>query len=320
MAKRGASSKRAPSKRGRTATRNPRPSARARTKARRATIRPRLLSWLPRPSPRVTLIGLPLIAAALAAGYLGWFRDSSLVAVRDVQVKGVSTADGGRITAALTDAARAMTTLHFSTEQLEASVKAFPTVASVSADPSFPNGVEIEVTERPPALIASSGGQAVPVAGDGTLLRGLELGDERERLAEIAVRELPAAGRLTGEPLAQAVIVGAAPEPMRPLIEKVSYSEDAGVEVVMKGEIPIRFGTAAAAAEKWAAAAAVLADPRLKTLTYVDVRVPERPAVGGAGAPAFEETSAPPVDAVTSAPDAAVTTADPAATAPTTTP
>ena len=34
--------------------------------------------------------------------------------------------------------------------------------------------------------------------------------------------------------------------------------------------------------EKWAAAAAVLADPKLDSLTSLDVRVPERPAAGGA--------------------------------------
>ena len=40
---------------------------------------------------------------------------------------------------------------------------------------------------------------------------------------------------------------------------------------------PVRFGSSSGAADKWAAAAAVLADPKLDALTYVDVRVPERP-------------------------------------------
>ncbi len=106
------------------------------------------------------------------------------------------------------------------------------------------------------------------------------------------MRDLPAAGRLAGEPLAQATIAGAAPAPLVPLIERISADAADGVEVVMKGEIPIRFGAPAAAARKWAAAAAVLADPRLQSLTYVDVRVPERPAVGGAGATEVE-TAAP---------------------------
>ncbi len=48
-------------------------------------------------------------------------------------------------------------------------------MASVSADPDFPSGVEITVTERSPALVVESGGDEVPVAGDGTVLRGLPL-------------------------------------------------------------------------------------------------------------------------------------------------
>ena len=48
----------------------------------------------------------------------------------------------------------------------------------------------------------------------------------------------------------------------------------------LHGGIQIRFGSASAAPTKWAAAAAVLADRRLGSLAYIDVRVPKRPAVG----------------------------------------
>ncbi len=54
------------------------------------------------------------------------------------------------------------------------------------------------------------------------------------------------------------------------------------MEVTLRGGIPVRFGNGSRATEKWAAAAAVLADPKLDSLTYLDVRVPERPAAGGA--------------------------------------
>ena len=90
---------------------------------------------------------------------------------------------------------------------------------------------------------------------------------------------LPPGGALEGDPLKQALIVGATPEPLRPLVEEVDYGDEYGVEVTLRGGIPVRFGTGARAAEKWAAAAAVLADPKLTSLTYLDVRVPERPSV-----------------------------------------
>lgn len=239
---------------------------------------------------------VPLLAGALVAGYFGWLRNSSVVAVDEVQVRGVASADADRITDALTDSARSMTTLNFSEDELRKAVRKFPTVASVSADPGLPDRVRIDVTERLPALLVSAGNESVAAAGDGVLLRGLELAGESKRLPSIELRELPGGSRLSGEPLSQATVMGAAPKPLRTLIEAVSFDGEDGVEVTMDGGIPIRFGSATAAAEKWAIAAAVLADRRLKTLTYVDVRVPERPAVGGAGPSSAEqaEAAAPP--------------------------
>ena len=235
-----------------------------------------------------------LAGAALTAGYLGWFRDSSLVAVRDVQITGVSSPDSERIETALAEAAKSMTTLHFDQAELNAAVSGFPTVVSVTGDPSFPNGLAIAVRERPPALVVEAPGRRLAAAADGTLLRGLDLGDAAERLPALPVRELPGGDVLEGEALEQAVVLGAAPEPLRPLIESVGFARNHGVEVVLRGEFPVRFGTKEKAAEKWEAAAAVLADPELETLTYVDVRVPERPSVGGAApAEAPEEVQLP---------------------------
>ena len=292
---RGAPAKRrSPSRNGAPATkRRPKKAAQRppakRRPAKRTNARPKATAprrWLP---SRGALITVVLVLAALAAGYFAWFRDSSLVAVRDVQVKGVSSVEAERVRAALDDAARDMTTLHFDATRLEDAVKGFPTVAAVSADPSFPSGVAIEVTERLPAVMAVAGDDAVPVAGDGTLLRGLELGDSADALPQIPLDDIPGGSRVEGSALAEATIVGAVPGPLRPLIEGVSFSGDHGVEVEMKGAVPIWFGEMAAAREKWAAVAAVLADPHLKTFTYLDVRAPERPAVGGAGQPAPAE-------------------------------
>jgi cell division protein FtsQ len=248
-----------------------------------------------------------LALGALAAGYVGWFRDSSLVAVNEVEVTGLSSPDEPRIVAALTEAAGSMTTLNFDEAELADAVVGFPTVVSVSADRDFPHGLAIHVNERPPALMAVAGGDAVPVAGDGTLLRGLELDEAtREPLPVLDVGELPASGRLEGEALAQAVVLGATPRPLRPLVDDISIAGEDGVEVTMRGEIPILFGTHEQAGAKWAAAAAVLADPKLETLTYLDVRVPERPAVAGAAAPTAQAPPAAPLEPAATAVDPAL--------------
>jgi cell division protein FtsQ len=200
------------------------------------------------------------------------------VAVRDVKVEGVTSSDRARIVAALTRTAEGMTTLHVQTDRLESAVRSFPTVASVTADSSFPHGLEIRVTERDPAVIVSDGDHQVAVAGDGSLLQGVDASGELPRLR---LDSLPASGRLSGAPLAEASVVGAAPAPLRSLIAGVTSLHDYGVVVTMRGGIELRFGTPDRLDGKWAAAAAILADPSLTSASYVDVREPERPAVGG---------------------------------------
>lgn len=228
---------------------------------------------------RRALVGAVLLGV-LALGYFGWFRDSSLVEVRDVEVQGVSGADRERIVAELTDAARGMTTLHVDTDQLRDAVREFPGVASVKADASVPHGITIQVIEHQPTLIVRAGDREMPVAADGSLLPGAEVGDQR--LAELRIDELPVSGRLSGDPLSEALAIGAAPAPLLPLIAGASVSEEYGVVVTLRGGIELRFGTRDRAHQKWAAIAAILADRELTGLSYIDVRVPGRPAVGGA--------------------------------------
>jgi cell division protein FtsQ len=235
-----------------------------------------------RRSWRGPLAALGLVLVALAAGYWFWLRDSSLVAVDDVEVVGVTAGDRAGIVAELTAAAEGMTTLHVDRDRIEEVASTHPTIRSVSVDANFPHGMRIEVVERPPTLLVRGGGQEVAAAADGTLLAGVSVPEGE--LPVLEVDQAPA-GRLGGEPLEQALIVGAAPDPLRPLIEAVDHTDDHGVEVTLRGGIPVRFGTSTMAAQKWAAAAAVLADPKLDALAYLDVRVPERPAAGGAAKP-----------------------------------
>jgi cell division protein FtsQ len=243
---------------------------RARGARRRAPSR-RRSPWLRR------AVAWAAILLILVAGYFLWLRDSSLLAVTDVSIEGVESAERERITAALTRAGQQMTTLNVDGERLESVAARFPTVESVSASARFPRGLEIEVKERPPVLAARSGDEEVAVAAGGMVLPGVETD---ESLPRLEVDRIPRAGRLEGRALAQALAIGAAPEPLRPLIRRAEHSRDLGVGVRMRGGIVLRFGSGANAEAKWAAAAAVLADPQLESVAYVDVRVPGRPAVG----------------------------------------
>jgi len=257
----------------------------ARTK--RPASKPRPPRSLRASAPRAIGIAIVLIAL-LGATYQLWFRNSSFVAVEDVTVAGITGPEQKPVDAALTRAAGEMTTLNVDEDALLAAVARFPTVVGVEADSDFPNGLALTVEERPPVLIAGSGDRTLPVAGDGTVLPGVDV--EGEELPAIEVEDLPAQGRLTGDALDLAAVMGAAPKPLRELVEEVSIGGEEGVEITLRGDIPVYFGGSDHAAEKWEAAAAVLADPDIDTLTYLDVRVAERPAVGGA-APAVTEST-----------------------------
>ena len=220
-----------------------------------------------------------VLAGALAISYFAWFRHSSLVAVTDVKVEGVRSSDRNRITAALTNAAEGMTTLDVDASKLAGAVTGFPAVASVTADPSFPHGLTVQVTARRPVALASDGDRAVAIGADGALLPGLST--DGMSLPALQVDALPQAGRLDGQALDEARLLAAAPGPLQPTVESVATTSDYGLVASLTGGIDLRFGTESQARAKWAAAAAVLADPEVTSLGYVDLQVPSRPAIGG---------------------------------------
>jgi cell division septal protein FtsQ len=262
---------------------------------RAARAAPRIVIAIPRSRlARRLIVALALLLICAVPSYMLWFRHSSLVAADEVDVTGVSFARA-EITAALTDTGEGMSTVAPDVGALEDAVRGYPTVASISVDADFPDRLAIVVNERAP--VASVGaGKGVPVAGDGTVLSGVEVGDLE--LPAIESRSVPASGRLEGVGLAQAEVLGPAPDPMRDAIDGIGVDREHGVEVMLAGGIELRFGDSRNAAAKWAAAAAILADPKLAQLSYIDLRLPGRPAVGGASASALqseveEETVAP---------------------------
>ncbi|MFN8216906.1 MAG: cell division protein FtsQ/DivIB [Solirubrobacterales bacterium] len=132
-----------------------------------------------------------------------------------------------------------------------------------------------------PELTATigSGEDAVGVAADGRIVPFLEVPDEPP-LPRLPLDKVPESGRLAGPVLAQARVLGAAPEALRPYVER-SYLGESGIDVILTTGIELRFGEASQAKEKWRAAAAVLANPEITALDYVDLRAPGHPAVGG---------------------------------------
>ncbi len=258
-------------------------SATAASRRRTTTTRPR---QKPKAKARKQIstpekaIAIALVLVMLAGAYWFWFRNSSFVVVEDVAVRGVSGPEAEEVTKALTGAAAEMSVLNVDDEALAAAVSKFTTVESFTTATDFPHGLTIDIRERAPVLVAEIGGDQIPVAGDGTLLPAVDIAEGS--LPKVTVDGAAAGGRISGGPLEIARVVGAAPQPLRELVTGVAWKGEQGVQVKLEGGIPLIFGGAVAAREKWDAASAVLADKTIEILSYIDLRVPERPAVGGA--------------------------------------
>jgi cell division protein FtsQ len=230
------------------------------------------------PSPRrLRLLIIVLVCAAALAG--GWLllRDAPLLAVTDVEVSGATGPEAGAIRTALTAAARDMTTLHVREDALRTAVEPFPVVRSVTADVRSPRGLRVTVRAHEPVAVLAAGRQRVPVAADGTLLRGTVARD----LPVLEADALPAGNRLGAGAGGQAVgLLVAAPAPLRRKVSRIRATRR-GLSVRLQAGPAVVFGTAGRAAAKWAAASRVLADRSSAGAGYIDVRTPERPAAGG---------------------------------------
>lgn len=222
------------------------------------------------------VLGFAVLSGLLAAGAL-WLRDSELVGVQEVTVTGIEGRQAEEIRAALTAAARDMTTLHIRTEELLAAADRFPIVRSVRAEADFPDALRIRVNSRTPVAAVETGSRRTAAAGDGTLLPGTSA----EGLPVVRLKAAPGAGRVTDERTIGAVrLLDAAPSALRKRVARV-FVGGRGLTATMREGPKLYFGESGRPRAKWMAAAAVLADEGAHGATYVDVRLPERPGVGG---------------------------------------
>lgn len=280
--------------------------------SRRVAMPSRLPLRLPRRLPGV-LAGqarILLAAAACALVLLGGFmilRDSSLVAVEHVTVTGATGSDAGAVQAALAGAARDMTTMHVRVDALRTAVEPFPVVRDVEAHGDLPHGLRIVVHEYQPVGVIVAGDERVPVAADGTLLRGSVSRD----LPLLPLRSVPAGTQIHDKRAAQAVaVLASAPAPLGAQIERVFRSARGLAARLADGPV-LYFGGSERLHSKWEAAARILADPSSKGATYLDLRLPERAAAGGLE-DATPQPAPPPL--TTTAPVAPAATTQPSTT------
>jgi cell division protein FtsQ len=252
------------------------------------------------PHLRRRLLLLLVLVSLVGGGYMFWFRDSSLVRVERVNVIGLSTAPGAsRLRVQLTAAARGMTTLHANAAALRRVVADDPVVRAIHIRTDFPHGLTIDVTENRPVALVSTGGRSVP---------------------EVRTVSMPDGRRLArGAALDRVIVAGAAPPALLGRVASITIQPGRGFVAQLENGPSIWLGTRYRIEDKWTAAAAVLAQSSSKGATYVDVRMPDRPAAGGLTVTDEPQQEADPSAAAspdTPAPIPADPGADPAAQAP----
>lgn len=224
---------------------------------------------------------LPAAVSVLAVALLGvgfmWLRDSSFVAVEDVTITGAEGTQAEEIRAALRDAAEDMTTMHVREDALLAAVQQYPSVKSVKATADMPHRLRIEVRSRTPVAALDTGTRTIAVASDGTVLTG----SGTDGLPRVKVSTPPGGERVRGDSASALVrLMAVAPAPLRARTERAFLGPD-GLTVVLTEGPRLRFGRGDRLTAKWAAAARVLADENAQGASYIDLRLPERPAAGG---------------------------------------
>src|SRR5258708_15258548 len=120
---------------------------------------------------RAELALAALLAVVVGGGWL-WLRDSSLVAVQQVRVAGLSGAAAPSIRSSLEQAARSMTTLHVQIDKLRAAVAPYTVVKDLKVQTQFPHGLRIDVIEQLPVAALDIGGERVAAAGGRGRARG----------------------------------------------------------------------------------------------------------------------------------------------------
>ena len=222
------------------------------------------------------LLALPVLGGA-------WLllRDSSLVSVQRVRITGVHGPEAAAIDAALVQAAHHMSTLDVNTGALRAAVAPFRVVRELRAVPSFPHDLRIVVVEALPVATLNAGGVRSAVAADGVVLGPGMLSSS---LPTLDVASEPAPGARVASPalLESLAVLGAAPAPLARLITSVTQGPR-GLTVGMRNGLTIYFGNAYRPHAKWLSLARVLADPSSSGASYIDVRLPSRPAAGFPG-------------------------------------
>ena len=229
----------------------------------------------------IAVISLVLASLLVGGGYF-WLKDSRLVAIEQVEIMGINSDSEPVVKKLLTASAQEMTTLNVDVKRLQAAVANQPEIKQISATPDFPHTLRIDVQERYPVAVVESPERRIPVSEDGVFLPDAKV---PPGTPAVPVSTLPLGRQLTSQRAFRDVkLIAAAPVKLRSRIAKITTTEN-GLTTELSNGATLYFGTPTKLSAKWIAATRLLADPQIAGATYIDLRIAERPAVGGLGGP-----------------------------------
>lgn len=232
-----------------------------------------------RPSRLQVLIAFVCTLIALVGAFF-LVRDSSLVKVEEVQVVGLGGYYDRAARKAVTAEALQMTTMNFDEDRIRDAAGAFVNVADVTVVTDFPHGVTLKFDVIRPVVAGKVNGRTVALAADGSIIAGAS---NLSTLPTIDVSGVISGNRVTdGKALGAVKVLGAAPDVLLRKVEEARWGRN-GLTLELEKGVLLYFGTAEDIRAKWRDAVAVLASSETAGLSYIDLRAPGRPSVGGLG-------------------------------------
>jgi cell division protein FtsQ len=257
-------------------------AARRRPTARAAALPARRLFDLGRlaPSSRSLLVGLALLALALA-GYVG-ARETSVFAVRRIEITGGTPQVRAAVRAALApEVGRSL--LRVDGDEVDRRLAPVPTVLSARFDRAFPHTLRVFLTPERPVLLLRSGRDGWVVSARGRVLRKVR----NTRLSSLPRLWVPRTTRVAvGATLAPedgaAAAAALAPVAGTHFPGHIRFVRAGADELtfVLRSRLEVRLGDAGDLRLKLAIARRLLAAVGADAVAgYVDLSVPQRPVV-----------------------------------------
>lgn len=225
-----------------------------------------------------------LIALGIAAGLVAlyWLATGPLLAVHQVDVSGYERDDSADLVRALEDAAADGTVIVPATAQMHRVAERFPWVESISVRRTWPRGLRVDVVEARPVAVVSFGAQTALVSASGRVL-GPVAGGERLGAVRLGAAAPEAGGTLPEAERAVLPLLATLPPKLAARVGDLQVDRSGIVTAALADGPPLRLGRAERMAAKARALKLMLADVPARELaaaTYIDLSVPENPALG----------------------------------------